>query len=117
MSGNGAASSMTQPLTIEQWVEGAIAESGYRILEADRQPIIDAASKLETNLADAALTALANNLPKGGIKTAEWGPITDAILRSLPQINLEIIKETAVLFDAITTAVHNAVPAQISGST
>lgn len=104
-------------MTIEQWVEGALAESGYRILETDRTAILNATDALATDLVDKSLTALANNLPKGGIKSYEWGPLATAILASEPQINLEVIKQIAQLFDAIAAAVHNAVPAQISGGT
>ena len=86
----------------------ACAASGIALLDADKDAILGAADGLADDVIDRAVTAFADNLPAGGLKSVEFGPIKDALIASEPQFDQIVNDKIGALFDVIEGALKRA---------
>ncbi len=94
------------PVFARLWA--AAERSGASFLAADKDQILGAADGIADAWLDQVVTAICDNLPAGGLKSFEWGPIRNAVLASEPQIDQATNDRISALFDAIESAVGNA---------
>lgn len=87
--------------TLAQQLLTAIEKTGIRIEEANREHFLHIAQKMSDSFLNAAITAFANNLPSGGIKSFEYQPIKDAIIASLPEIDQNVNTQLDQLFSQL----------------
>lgn len=85
----------------------AAEQSGAAFAQADRDEILGLADGIADGWLDKIITAIADNLPSGGVKSVEWGPIKGALLASEPQIDQASNDAIAALFDKITAALKS----------
>lgn len=82
--------STTDPTILNQLADRfikAAAQAGYAIGEDHKPEIMETIDSLENAWQDKIVTDIANGLPSGGIKTAEFGGFKNALLSSEPQMD------------------------------
>jgi hypothetical protein len=92
---------------LERLVKAA-ATAGYELLEADKAHLENVAHGFTDDALNKAVTAFSGNLPSGGMKNLEWGPIKGALLASQPDLDAIANEKIDALFDAIDAALKNA---------
>jgi len=85
------------------WTAGE--QSGVAFAESDRDQILGLADGVADGWLDKVVTAITDNLPAGGVKNIEWGPIKGALLASEPQIDQATNDQISALFDRIVASI------------
>lgn len=97
-------------------LKGALAESGYRILEQDEPAIQTAADGIADPFLNNSLTAVADQLKSaGGIKSFEWTPVANAVIDAEPGIDDGVNAQIKNLIQVVETALKNAAPLTTGG--
>lgn len=77
----------------------AAEQSTGALAEGDKDEILGLADSVVDSWQDKIVTAIVTNLPAGGIKNVEWGPIKNALLASEPQMEQATNDAVSKLFD------------------
>lgn len=86
----------------------AVAQSGVELLDADKAHLENLVHGVADDTLNKAVTAFADNLPAGGVKNIEWGPIKGALLQSEPDLDSIVNEKINAFFDAVEVALKNA---------
>ncbi|MHB8704613.1 MAG: hypothetical protein ACYC8W_10860 [Candidatus Tyrphobacter sp.] len=89
----------------------ALEAGGDQLLLADKVKIEAVADGIADDLLNKAATAFANNLPSGGLRSLEFGPVKSALLASIPQLDAATNEQIDKLFEMLAGAAANAQPA------
>lgn len=75
--------------------------------ESDRAEILAATDGIADSAIEQMATALANQLPAGGVKDVVWGPIRSAVTGSVASDDAALNAKIAALFDAIVAKLES----------
>jgi hypothetical protein len=92
-----------QPSVIQR-LEVATGEGIGAFLEADGPALEAAFDGWSDDALNKFVTDLANGLPSGGIKSAEWGPFKNALIASEPSFDATANGKIADAVNALETA-------------
>lgn len=91
-------------------LEAAAGHDIGAFLEADRAPILKAVEGWSDDAINKFVTDFANNLPSGGIKSAEFGSFRSTLIASEPDFDASANGKIEELFDATALALEHLAP-------
>lgn len=85
----------------------ACEQSGIALAKDHKDEILGLADGIADAWLDKVVSAIADNLPAGGVKSVEWGPIKGALLASSTQIDEATNEQISALFDKVLAALQH----------